>query len=234
MTHDELKMLVPAYSIGALPDDEAAELTLHLRGCDECTAELESFAGVSTAMAMSAPPEPLPAGFIDRVVAEATGEERRVGGRSRRWWSIAVASASAVAIVVMAFVVVTTRSNSDIQKDVLAVLSRDDGLALHGDRDLTGLARIVPSDDGSTFAATNLEPAPKGHVYELWVMRGTDCPSTDPASCEVRGVGTFEVEDRIALLDIDESISDWDIAAVTVEEKKVDFPTTDPVLISSS
>jgi hypothetical protein len=235
MTHEELKALVPAYSLGAVSDAESTEIESHLRGCPECAAEARSFAGTVESVAFSVTPEELPAGFVERTMEAAVWSDPAVvpaAGGWRRWWVVAFAAAASVAVIVTAVTLIGSTSTADRRKQVVATLSRNDGLALRGTTGVIG--RLVPTEDGSTFAVAGLERAPEGKTYELWVMRGKDCPSPDAALCEVEPVATFDVTDRVALLDVQQSVDDWEIAAVTVEEKRVDYPTTEPIMSSTS
>ena len=40
MTHDEIRLSLPAFALGALDQDEHAEVTAHLATCAECAAAL--------------------------------------------------------------------------------------------------------------------------------------------------------------------------------------------------
>lgn len=235
MTHDELKALLPAYSLQALPEDEAALVEAHLEGCPECSLEADGLGDLAESLALAVTPQAPPAGFADRVVERATGgtaPERSHGSR-RRWWAVAIATVVIAAVVAGAVELVTTTSSANRLKTAVATLSRNDGMALEGDDGV--VARMVGDEDGSTFAVAGLDPAAEGKTYELWLMRGNDCPSTDPSACEIAPAGTFDIEDRVGLLEIDDDVSRWDIVAVTVErDGGVDAPTGDPILISSS
>jgi hypothetical protein len=236
MTHEELKALVPAYSLGAVTDAESAEIERHIRSCTDCAAEARSFARVAESVAFSVTPEDPPAGFVERTMeaAEASGAASAPARSGwRKWWVPAFVAATAIAVIVSAVTLIGSMSNADRQKQVVATLSRFDGIALSGGR-FGGIGRLAPTDEGSTFAVAGLEPAPEGKTYELWVMRGGDCPSPDPSNCEVQAAGTFEVTDRSALLNVDQRVGDWEIVAVTLEEEEVDYPTTDPIMSSTS
>ena len=55
MTHEELRESLAAWAIGALREDQARELELHLPGCPSCREEASAFGGVSSAVAISGP-----------------------------------------------------------------------------------------------------------------------------------------------------------------------------------
>jgi hypothetical protein len=107
------------------------------------------------------------------------------------------------------------------------VLASAEGISLTGDDDVIG--RV----SGTEFAVAGIDSAPEGKTYQLWLMRGEGCPSDDPAECDLVSAGTFDTEEGVALVELDESAGDWQDAAVTIEDEDgVEFPTTDPILHS--
>jgi predicted anti-sigma-YlaC factor YlaD len=69
--HEEVAEMLAAYSLDALPPDEAALVEEHLADCPRCRAELASLLEVAALLAGSntAPPE----GLWDRIASELTG-----------------------------------------------------------------------------------------------------------------------------------------------------------------
>ena len=183
-------------------------------------------------MALAADPAPLPPGFTERVVSAATdgATTQDVERAGRLWWRFGIVAGAAVIAVAIAITgtILESRSDADRERRVLALLAGDDGISLSGEGDV--IAKV--SDD--EFAIAGVEEAPEGKTYQLWLMRGAGCPSPDPAECELISAGTFDTEDGIALLELDENANDWQDAAVTVEDagETVDFPTTDPFVHS--
>ena len=74
LSHDEIRELLPAFAMGAVPKDEAAAIRAHILTCEECTREVDAFADTSARLALTGGEEPLPAGFADRVMAAALGD----------------------------------------------------------------------------------------------------------------------------------------------------------------
>src|SRR5687768_9353674 len=93
--HEEIKTLMAAYALGAVPDEEIPPIRAHILSCEECFAEAESYADTLTALSMAATEAPLPAGFADRVLAEATGARSAPPVRKRFRWSPGLALAGA-------------------------------------------------------------------------------------------------------------------------------------------
>ena len=235
MQHEEIKDLLAAYALGSVPPDEHKEIALHILTCAGCRAELTDYEAVTGTLALATEPVEPPAGFTERVVAAA------VGGRpapatpaptaktSRRWGRLGILAGAAVlaAMLAIGVTVLDSRRDADRREDVLALLASSDGISLTGDGDVIG--RV----SGSEFAVAGIDSAPEGKTYQLWLMRGDGCPSEDPAECDLVSAGTFDTEDGVALVELEESSGSWEDAAVTIEDEDgAKYPTTDAVLHS--
>lgn len=71
MTHEELRESLAAWAVGALRDDQAREVELHLPGCPSCREDAAALGGVSSALAMSGPLESPGADVRTRLLAYA-------------------------------------------------------------------------------------------------------------------------------------------------------------------
>ena len=227
-SHGEMRSLIASYVIGAMPQEEAARIRSHILTCDECMAEAESFADVTSSLALAVSPEPVPPGFSDRVMARVAAERpvaARERGPARRRWSWAAAlSAAALVAVVAVFAAAWLNARSDLarnQRVVAALLRSEGGLDLSGSGDAVG--KVVSSEQGgSVFVAEGLDAAPEDHTYQLWLM------------CEIHSAGTFEPESGIALLRTSRPLKGRVRAAVTVEpDGGSEAPTSTPVIISA-
>jgi anti-sigma-K factor RskA len=213
LTHEELKELLGAYALGALSEDERRAVQAHLRECDECRAEADSYMYATDALAATVSPVPLPAGFagtiLDRV---APPEKQRARPRPSRRWAIAavgLAAATSLAAIVLAFLFVDARSDLQTNEEVLAgVLQSDEGVALQGSGD--SVARVVPTPQGSALVVANLGTPPEEKTYELWFLPGRP----EPVSA-----GTFDPSGDIFVFRTELSIQDYDEAAVTIEPR---------------
>ena len=236
MDHDELRSLIPAYALGAVPEDEVGLIRDHILSCDECMAEADRLSETTGSLALAVEPIPLSDGFADRVLAEARPEAegemslKRAPSRWQRWSTVAAAVATGAALI-LGVLYVDARSDLAGERQLVRaaqVLSEREGLALTGEG-VVGKAALV--DERSLFAATGLEDAPDGKTYELWLMRGPGCPSTTAADCELVSAGTFEPSEGVAVLELEHSAAEWEYAAVTVEQDggSDEGPTSAPV-----
>jgi anti-sigma-K factor RskA len=227
--HEQMKDLIAPYVLGATDREEASMVRSHISSCDECMAEADHLAQVAGTLALAVEDVPLPSGFADRVLSEATGreagQEKPAASRARRRWSLLPALAGAALLLVVAVMsvsLVQTRTELNQKERALtAMLHEDTGLNLRG----TGASgKMVPTSDGSYFVVAGLHQAPDNHTYQLWLLR-----DGEPTSA-----GTFDVTDGVALIETDLEIDQFDAAAVTVEPAGGSpGPTSDPILISS-
>jgi anti-sigma-K factor RskA len=121
MDHNEIKQLLPLAALGQITPDEERELEDHLRGCDECPAELQAYREVAAAIPLAEEPlsphdriwarlearlaaerhDTSAAGPAEREPATVSGTSRRPGSRSG--WHIATGLAAAAAIVAVIY-----------------------------------------------------------------------------------------------------------------------------------
>lgn len=222
-SHEEMREVLAAYALGAVPQEEIAEVRAHILSCEECMREADEFAEASSSLAVAVGGEALPAGFADRVLEVVRTESpvTEVAPRGRRWIAAGLA-ASLACVALLGFQVVQTQQKIDRQEQVLSALLQEDGVELRGSSGVA--ARVVPGGDGSIFAAAGLEKAPPGRTYQLWLLK----EGSEPVSA-----GTFDAVDGIAVIETPESIAGYDGAAVTIEQAGgVTAPTTDPILQS--
>ncbi|HEY7874945.1 MAG TPA: anti-sigma factor [Actinomycetota bacterium] len=235
-SHEELKELLVPYALGAIPEDEMAEIRSHILSCEECMAEADGYAETAASLAVAAEPEALPAGFADRVVAKAregrSTETVSAPARSRRWRVLEGLSFAALLLVVavLGVAVVNARSDAALERRAVGALVSDEGMELTG---LEGVAaRMLPGDDGSVFVAQGLEETASDETYQLWLMRG-ECAVSD-GDCTIVSAGTFEPDDDgIVIHEAAESLDGYDDAAVTIEPAGgSEQPTSDPLFSS--
>jgi anti-sigma-K factor RskA len=225
-SHDELKELIAAYAVGAVPPEEIRVIRAHILTCEECMAEADGYVDATSALALAVDPVELPAGFEDRVLA-AVREGRRVPiaeehlRRRRSRGPVLAAAALAVALFgVLTVGLLDARSDLSQQEQVLAALLRGDGIEVEG----SGAAgRMAPTRDGGVFAVAGLPNAPEEHIYQLWLIEDG----------EPESAGTFDVRDGISIIETDLSPEGADAVAVTLEPGEGSIqPTTDPILSS--
>lgn len=233
-THEELRSLVAAYVLGAVPPEEVRIVRAHILTCDECMAEADDYAGAIDSLALAVEPVAVPDGFSERVMARVAGtspattpeESRAPAAPALPWWKrTPLMAGAAVLVVLLALSVgglVQARRDLARSEEVLSAVLHTEGIELRGASGAAG--EVVPKNDGAVFAVAGLQEAPGSHVYQLWFLR-----DGEPVS-----VGTFETRDSVVVMELDESFDGYDAAAVTIEPAGGSrLPTTEPVIATS-
>lgn len=236
--HEEMKSLIAAYVLDAVPADEVAAVRSHLLTCEECMAEADSYSSVTTRLPLTVEPEELPAGFADRVMAQVREERPAVAeaapAAKRRWWNMASLVASAAMLLIVAVLgvsLIDARNDVRREREINEWLLSSEGLRMRG----AGVkAAVVPDDDGAVFVAQGLTDLRRDRVYQLWLMQGA-CDPEETGPCTVESAGTFRPENGRVVLDVTQSLEGYSRAAVTVEpEGGSEGPTTDPIIDSAA
>ncbi len=219
LSHDELRSLLAASALNALPDDEAEQLDRHLKRCSHCRAELVEFQ-TTTSMLVDPSSQP-PAGLWDEIIAtiEHSGPEpmpqalRRVVKRRQWWvqgWAVAAAGAAA-AVVVLAIAVANLQGDvnhlqnqaiGNVLPSAVANALSSAGHQVVQLRTTTGvdLARAVLVPDGNAFLVpTSLHGLATSRTYQLWALS-----QGKPVSLGVLGpspgISLFRVESGMTAL----------------------------------
>ncbi|MCA1708987.1 MAG: zf-HC2 domain-containing protein, partial [Actinobacteria bacterium] len=130
--HEEIRSLLAAYVMDAVPREEVPAIRAHVLSCEECWNEADSYADALGALAVSVDPAPLPVGFADRVVSEAMGDRDRATGRpARPAWFRRAALSFAAGLAVVAIVITSSSLIGSIQRErryerIVAALISDD------------------------------------------------------------------------------------------------------------
>lgn len=235
-SHDQLRVLVACYVIGAISADEASSVRAHILTCDDCLVEAESLSSVTASLDLMAATEEPPEGFAERVMARvadqrvSTTAPRGVGaGPFASLWGRVAGGALAACVALLGFLLWDARSDLARQQEAVAALAgTEEGMVLRGE----GAARMVPTAGGAIFAAAELAAVPEGKTYQLWLMRG-DCGRILSPACERVSFGTFGVTDGVAVLETS-SAAGFERAAVTVEPEGGSSQPTGPIVVKSA
>jgi anti-sigma factor RsiW len=218
--------LTAAYALDALDADERRAFEAHLATCEFCQEELASFAATTEALAVAAT-GPAPRDDLrDRVLAAARAEPQVVVPfEPRRSRSIpvlaAVSAAAAVVAVALGLWAFQLSGDLDEARSALEILGDPDSrtVALQ-----TGQGRLVVDPDGRAVLVLNaLGRAPAGKTYEVWVVE-EDVPA--PA-------GLFPGSSGAELVDVDGTVDEGDVVAVTLEDAGGAEQPTPPLVVAS-
>lgn len=229
MRCEQLDELAAPYALYAASPDEIAAIESHLSGCDKHPAVVDL---VATAHLLSALPDEMepPAELKTRLMAAVNADlatERAAPARSAGlrasspgWLGKLFGSprggfvlAGALAAIVAVLIVTNPFSSGGDDADALVQSFDVDGIAI----ELT----YVPGEDSASIDVEGMEPAPEGHVYQVWAISGGDPTSIGFLDVAENGTGSSDLEAALA---------SGQTVAVTVEpDGGSDLPTTDPV-----
>jgi anti-sigma-K factor RskA len=194
MTDDELRELLALSAVGALSEQEQADVDAALEGRPDLQAELESLLSITTTLAdaeAAAPPPSLRARLLDTIAqtpqlpaaveapapAPAPVEQPIApvvpitSARRRRWTAVVGIAAASVALLV-GVLVVSPWDDGGSNDPVAAVLDADDAVRIPMNGDLPGLTIVHSAGRDAAVLTADEVPLPEGdNVYELWAIR---------------------------------------------------------------
>jgi anti-sigma-K factor RskA len=243
MTCETVDELAAAYALGAVAPDDDAAIGTHLADCDRPHVEARELIGVGAFVGASVEPVAPSAGLRARLMATAavTPQEHRSVDRApasrdvavqprpapRPWWQagwLSAALGAAAVVVILALGAWNVSLNQQVaERDAVfrAVASAD---AVHQVAGPAGSGLLIEADGEATFVAEDLAMLPGGSLYELWLIGPDGAPVA---------VGTLTDTDGIATVTLEQQIGPATTFAVTIEEGRVDAPTSDPVLVAT-
>ena len=248
MTCDELRDVYELYALGVLEQAERDELDEHLRrGCPACSAGLKR-ALETNAIIMNLAPETAPPRNLRKKVLAAVGVEKTAWN-----WIVGWAAVTAGLLVAVLWLSVQDRrrvaelAQARTQIQTIAASSQQNSAELarlqaavallnEPDTRLIGVGRGVPlppkarvfvnPQRGVLFLANNLQPAPAGRIYEMWVIPKGGAP---------RPAGLFQSDASGTALHLQSGpvdIGATTAVAVTLEpESGSAAPTTTPIIV---
>jgi anti-sigma-K factor RskA len=183
VTDDELREQLALHAVGALSDDERAELVDVLRTRPDLRAELDELEAAATILAdatAEAPPSSLRASVLDRIAAtpqlppEAQPQDQPVAPvvplarRRNRFIAIGAAAAAIIAIVVGLLIVSPWSSGTD---RTAAVLDAKDAQTIQMPGTLPDVTIVHSPSQNASVLMSEKVPVPAGdRVYELWAI----------------------------------------------------------------
>jgi anti-sigma factor RsiW len=225
--------LTVAYALDALDADERRRYEVHLQTCEPCREELASFWQTTEALAVATTgAEPSPE-LRDRILAGARAERQVVvplEPRGRPLAPVLGAAAAVAAVVAVAVGLWAAQVSSDLddarsaleQERAAAAVLADPAARTVGLQ--TGEGRLVVAEDGrAALVLDELDPAPAGKTYELWIVTdGVPAPA-----------GLFPGREGLDVVALDGVVDSGDAVAVTVEDAGgVDAPESEPIVAS--
>lgn len=180
---EQLRELIPAYSIGATDADETRLVEDGLKRCPELVAELNYYADISDKISDSIPMMPVPTHLLGDLLMSAK-KSRPKPVYHLSWAKLAVASL--LLLLVLSNIYWITRLNTatiheiDLQTAVNGEVTRANGHVIWSQQ--SGDAILIVSD---------FPILPNHQVYQAWVRRDADIISLGIFSVNDDGAGTL-------------------------------------------
>jgi anti-sigma-K factor RskA len=236
---EQVDELAGAYALGAVDADEDRSMSEHLATCDQPHIEARDLIGAAAALAASGDVAPSP-GLRDRLmttVTETRQEHRPTSAAAtpvaadseprRAWWQlqpVAMGIAAVVLLLVIGLGAWGLNLNAQLaeREDALrAVANADAAIAVSGS---AGSGWVIESGGDAHFVADGLAEPPPGQIYELWLLDAEGNPTA---------VGTVDDPDDLVVVPLEHDLGNATTFAVTVEQQRVEAPTSAPVLVAS-
>jgi anti-sigma-K factor RskA len=241
MNCNDLRDHYELYALGVAEEPERTEIRAHLdRNCEVCMAEMKQSRQLGALLAGGSPTAAPPARLRRRILASAGVEHRGIG------WIAALAGVSALSLCAALYFSGRERDFSE-QARVLREQARSQGIELTrlneafailngADTTVTTFGDKQPKPKGKAFVnpsmgvlliATGLPPAPKGKMYELWMIPKKGNPA--PAGMFQSGSDASAMYTHRGWVDMSNTAA----IAVTMEvEAGVDAPTSTPIIVA--
>jgi anti-sigma-K factor RskA len=249
LSDDDIMDLLAAYALGALDQDEIAQVSALLVQRPELRATLAELRAAADqlpyALPEATPPDDLRQRVLDRATGRSTGAApaapARLAGRARAW----VLSLGALAVMAVLAAVIgwtqfaTTRSDLANAQEQVAELQGEIGqlqaqvaaaqkvvASMGGDG---GSGAILQTRSGDTLLVAQLPPLQPGRVYQLWRIQGNNPPAS---------AGTFTVSSQgygqAALEGAQQPAAGETVAVTNEPDGGSTGPTTQPLIVGTS
>ena len=141
-----------------------------------------------------------------------------------------LAAVAVVGVIVLGAVNLSLRSSLD---DRQAALNRVAGAIAAGgpafavkatpEAPRAGSGYVIDRE-GQPLLVAAVPPTPAGRIYEMWLLDAAGKPVS---------AGTFTAKDQIVVVPLEGRLAGYTTFAITVEERRVDAPTTDPIIVGA-
>jgi anti-sigma-K factor RskA len=217
-----------AYALDALDRDEAARYEEHLATCEQCREQLAQLSGAAGALAFAVE-SPAPSRDLRARILDSARDERPNVTPLRPRWSVATSALAAVAAVaavgfgIWAFDLSrSVDSERNARQRLERVLTTPTASVVRVTGQRSGTLLVTPSGN-ATLIVSQLPKAPKGRLYEAWVIKDNK---------PVRA-GTFPGGGNTVIIPLDRNVPKGAIVAVTLEQMPGTDAPTGKILLQS-
>jgi len=177
MGDEDFNELTAAYALDALDEQDELAYEEHLSTCPQCREELAAVRDTAGLLAYGTAAQAPPPALRERILDQARSERTNVIPIRRHWALPAAASVAAVAATAAIGLGIWASSlRSDLDGEQEARVSLEQVVSVMADPGSelvsasVGSGTLVISPTGAAaLVISNLEPAPSGKIYEIWV-----------------------------------------------------------------
>ncbi len=177
MGHEDFHELTAAYALDALDEQDEFAYEEHLRTCPQCREDLSAVQDTSGLLAYGTASLEPPPRLRERILEQARRERENVAPLHRRWalpaagGLAAIAATAAIALGIWASSLNSDlRGERDARADLEQVVSVVSDPASERISASVGQGTLFVAPTGAAaLVLSNLEPAPAGKTYEIWV-----------------------------------------------------------------
>ncbi len=171
-----------AYVLGALPEQELASFHEHLDGCAECAAEVATLQPAADSLALAVTRVEAPLDLRDRLMAvvggeaellHAAGHEADLPPRRKAGWRARLAPALGAATALAAGLAIGALAIGGSTNTVTKTQTIEAAVATPG---YHATAALEKSGSHLVLVVSGMPAPPPGHIYEVWLERGTRAP----------------------------------------------------------
>ena len=217
-----------AYALDALDRDEARRYEEHLATCETCREQLAQLSSSAGALAFAVESPAPPPELRSRMLDAARAERPNVKPLPTRWsrGTAVLAAVAAVAAIGLGIWSIHLSHSLDNERNarerITNIITTPTASIVRVTGQTSGTLLVTPSGD-ATLIVSQLPEAPKGKVYEAWVIRN-DKP--------VRA-GTFPGGGNTVIIPLDRRVPHGAVVAVTLEHSGGTDAPTGKILLHS-
>lgn len=191
-----------AYALGALSEQESAQVAEHLRTCSECRRELAGYEETVAQLALAGPSQVAPGNLKERLMKKVRRSMKRTP-----WWAPASGRLQpAYAVFGLVLIVGLTVSNILLWRELQNQQTQSDQIASVAtiSLDNTGILDegqgvLIISEDGqhATLIVEQLPALSQEQQYQLWLIEGDHLASAGVFNVSPEGYYSLPVFSEI-------------------------------------
>jgi anti-sigma-K factor RskA len=171
-----------AYVLGALPEYELETYREHLHDCAECAAEILALQPAADSLALGVVRVEAPPELRTRLMAvvggeaellHAAGHEADLPPRRRAGWRARLAPALGATAALAAGLAIGALAIGGSTNTVTKTQTIEAAVAAPG---YNATAALEKSGSRVVLVLSGMPAPPRGHIYEVWLERGTQAP----------------------------------------------------------